>query len=101
MQKREELTQLTKQNLREAFWSLYIQKPIEKITVKEITDIAGYNRGTFYLYYKDTYDLLAQIEQELLDVVNTLITQWLVDDALHNLPDHMEHLMELAQTYSA
>ena len=38
MQKREELTQQTKQNLREAFWSLYIQKPIEKITVKEIPD---------------------------------------------------------------
>lgn len=101
MQKREELTQQTKQNLREAFWSLYIQKPIEKITVKEITDIAGYNRGTFYLYYKDTYDLLAKIEQELLEVVDTLITQWLENDALHNLSDHMEHLMELAQTYSS
>lgn len=101
MQKREELTQQTKQNLREAFWSLYIQKPIEKITVKEITDIAGYNRGTFYLYYKDTYDLLAKIEQELLEVVDTLITQWLENDALHNLPDHMEHLMELAQAYSS
>lgn len=101
MKKRQELTEQTKSNLKEAFWSLYVQKPIDKITVKEITDIAGYNRGTFYLYYKDTYDVLAQIEDELLDVVHSLITQWLKEDALHNLSLHMAHLMELGQTYSS
>ncbi len=45
---------------------LYAQKPIEKISIKEITELAGYNRGTFYLYYNDVYDLLHQIEEEIL-----------------------------------
>ena len=67
MNKRPELTEQTKRNLRTAFWSLYAQKPLEKISVREITALAGYNRGTFYLYYQDVYDLLNQIEDELLD----------------------------------
>ena len=53
MNKRPELTEQTKRNLRTAFWSLYAQKPLEKISVREITALAGYNRGTFYLYYQD------------------------------------------------
>lgn len=57
----------TKQNLREAFWELYKDKRIDKISIKEITDRAGYNRGTFYLYYKDVYDILEQLEDELLN----------------------------------
>ncbi len=53
-------------NLMDAFWSLYRTKRIEKISIKEITDKAGYNRGTFYEYFKDVYDVLEQIENELL-----------------------------------
>ena len=30
----------------------------KKITVKEITDLAGYNRGTFYTYFSDVYEVL-------------------------------------------
>lgn len=57
MKKQPQITEQTKACLREAFWTLYTKKPIEKISIKEITDLAGYNRGTFYLYYKDVYDL--------------------------------------------
>ena len=52
MKKQPQITEQTKDNLRSAFWTLYSSKPIDKITIKEITDLAGYNRGTFYLYYK-------------------------------------------------
>lgn len=62
----------TKQNLREAFWELYKDKRIDKISIKEITDKAGYNRGTFYLYYKDVYDILEQLEDELLSSLNEI-----------------------------
>lgn len=96
-----EVTEQTKHNLKEAFWSLYRKKSIEKITVKEITTLAGYNRGTFYLYFRDTYDVLAQMEDELLTVVRNLIAQWLEEDARHNLSTHMGNLMELAKKYSS
>jgi AcrR family transcriptional regulator len=62
MNKQPEITDQTKANLLEAFWSLYAQKRIEQITVKEITAKAGYNRGTFYEYFRDVYQCLDYIE---------------------------------------
>jgi len=66
MKKQPELTAKTKQNLTDAFWELYCTKRIDKITVKEITKRAGYNRGTFYEYFVDVYQVLEQIETSLL-----------------------------------
>ncbi|WKY44580.1 TetR/AcrR family transcriptional regulator [Eubacteriaceae bacterium ES2] len=52
----------TKENIIAAFWSLYCHKRIEKITVKEICLISGYNRSTFYVYFRDVYEVLEEIE---------------------------------------
>ncbi len=57
----------TKERFKKAFFALYAEKKIEKITIKEVAELAGFNRGTFYLYYKSIYDLLQKSEQELLD----------------------------------
>lgn len=72
MNKQPEVTAQTKQNLIDAFWSLYCEKRIEKITVKEITQKAGYNRGTFYEYFIDVYDVLDHIEQSLMPTLDEL-----------------------------
>lgn len=61
-----ERTAETKQNLMDAYWNLYTSDIPGKITVKMITDKAGYNRGTFYAYFLDINDLHNQIEEELL-----------------------------------
>lgn len=66
MKKQPQITAQTRQNLMDAFWTLYCEKRIEKITVREVTTKAGYNRGTFYEYFLDVYDVLAQIEESLL-----------------------------------
>lgn len=47
------------------FVKLLHEKPLPKITVKEICELADINRATFYKHYADPYDLLLQIEQEL------------------------------------
>lgn len=65
MKKRAEQTQLTKEKLTNAFWQLYEEKPYDQITVREITELAGYNRSTFYTYFKDVYDVLEQTEAEI------------------------------------
>ncbi len=66
MKKQPELTAQTKQNIMEAFWQIYCKEGIEKVSVKEITVKAGYNRSTFYEYFTDIYDVLEQIENSLL-----------------------------------
>lgn len=100
MKKQPQITEQTKANLRTAFWKLYTEKPLDKISVKEITDLAGYNRGTFYLYYKDVYDILSQMEEDLLGRVQSVLTQAMQQNDTFDLSTHMGVLLELMQTHS-
>lgn len=54
----------TRKSIINAFIELRGQKPIEKITVKELADLAFINKATFYSHYKDIYDLSEQLEDE-------------------------------------
>jgi len=61
----------TKGIIKDAFFELYEENKIEKISIKDITRNAHINRSTFYLYYRDIYDLLESIENEfLIDFAN-------------------------------
>lgn len=53
--------------LKDGLTELMRKKTIQKISVKELTDFVNLNRGTFYLHYKDIYDLMEQLENDLLD----------------------------------
>lgn len=57
----------TKEKIRDAFFELYGSKKIEKISIKDITEKAQLNRSTFYMYYRDIYDLLEKTEDEMRD----------------------------------
>lgn len=59
-------TRVTKILIRKAFMELLGKKPIQSISIKELCETAGINRGTFYKHYTDIYDLLRQIEEEML-----------------------------------
>lgn len=74
MKKQPEITEQTRQAFMEAFCLLYSQKPLEKITVQEVTRRAGYNRSTFYQYFSDINELLSCVEQEFLDYLSK--TRW-------------------------
>ncbi|MGN0158406.1 MAG: TetR/AcrR family transcriptional regulator [Brotaphodocola sp.] len=56
----------TKQKIIKAFWNLYREKSIDKITVKDITDACKIHRATFYLHFSDVYAVLEEMEEELL-----------------------------------
>ncbi len=80
MNKKEMKSAETKAKLSQAFITLYQEKPIEKISVREITDAAGYNRAAFYIYYKDIYDLLESIESRLLRYAEKNIPRKALDE---------------------
>lgn len=67
MAKRPEITEQTRANLVNAFWILLKEKKLDKITVKDITDRAGYYRSTFYEYFTDINDLVNQAEDEIIE----------------------------------
>lgn len=82
MKKQPEVTAATRKKLMDAFWCIYKEKTINKITVSEITNLANNNRGTFYHYFKDVYDVLEQIESDLIKEVCEEITDILAKQPL-------------------
>lgn len=53
------MPQETKKALAASLKRLLCQKPLNKITIRDITDDCGINRMTFYYHFKDIYDLLS------------------------------------------
>ena len=48
----------TRESLITALITLLEKKNINEISVRELSELADINRGTFYLHYKDPYDML-------------------------------------------
>ena len=70
----------TKKLLTQALTQLLQEKQINEITVKELTDLADMNRGTFYMYYKDMFDMLEKIEDGLFEALDAIVSLHEHDD---------------------
>lgn len=58
-------TRVTKMLIRKAMTKQLENKPIQNITIKELCETAGINRGTFYAHYSDLYQLMDELEDEM------------------------------------
>ena len=52
------MSQITKRALEASLKKLLTKKPLDKITITDITEDCGINRMTFYYHFKDIYDLV-------------------------------------------
>lgn len=64
----------TKMVIKDGLLKLLKEKPIQRITVREICELAKINRATFYRHYQDAYDLLEQIENELFEEMSAMVS---------------------------
>lgn len=65
----------TKKLIKESLIELLQSKKIHQITVTDICKTANINRGTFYTHYKDAYDLLKSMEDELFNQILVYIEE--------------------------
>lgn len=72
--KRKNITEVTKENILKAFWKLYKQKSIDKISIREVMLTAGYHRSTFYEYFENIYDVLYTLEELILADLKQIAT---------------------------
>ena len=52
------MSQVTKRALEQSLKNLLLKKPLNKITINDITEDCGINRMTFYYHFQDIYDLV-------------------------------------------
>jgi AcrR family transcriptional regulator len=64
MEKTDIRVRFTRKVLQDSLLTLMKEKSILDISIKEICEAAGLSRSTFYIYYRDHYDLLRQIEEQ-------------------------------------
>lgn len=69
-------TRKTKKAIKNAFMDLLSKNNINKITVKEISDLADINRKTFYAYYSDVYSVIDDIENDIVNNLLDLINEY-------------------------
>ena len=50
----------------QAFYALRKQKKLEAITVTELCKNAEISKATFYLHYKDIFDLSEKLQDEII-----------------------------------
>lgn len=82
--------------IRNAFLQLRSQKPLEKITVKELCTLANINKATFYLHYHDIYDLSETLERG--------VVQSCLEDIEHPeniFKDNKDFIRELTASFMA
>ena len=92
----------TKKSISDAYVELRSKKPLEKITIKELADLAFINKATFYQHYKDIYDWRDRMEEEYQAKINSIHDR--INDAgfegslalfLHLIQDELDILTAL------
>lgn len=90
-------------NLKDTFTELYSEKNIEQISIKDITNHAGMNRGTFYIYFCDIYQLLAANEDELVLELTyrrkDKSSQLSRDEIIEDTATHFSHFIRKRERY--
>lgn len=81
------------------FKLLAIKKPIEKITIKEITDLTGVIRSTFYNHFQDKYELLEWIvKHDLILPCQKELVEYHFEQAVINM---LESIVDDAEFYKS
>ena len=62
--------QMTKRFIRLALFECLKEKDINKITISSLCEKADINRSTFYKYYCSQYDVIKEMEQEVIQLIN-------------------------------
>lgn len=87
----------TRRMMRNALLSLMEEKDFSQISAKDVTDRADLNRGTFYLHYSSTEDLLKHICYELLNEMEQTIDDFEPQNPRESLKSIVAHIVSFIQ----
>ena len=87
---------MTKRMLKDALTDMLREIDIYHVSIRELCQRADINRTTFYKYYGSQFDLLADMENDLLDFLSKTITEHssnpkkIIEAACEYMEDHLE-----------
>lgn len=97
MRKEDMRKKRTKKALKEAIISLLETTSIDKISVIDICDKANINRVTFYTHYKDKYELIHEVFEDVLKIIDQRSIEYYethkTGDVIHDFTLTMSHVI--------
>lgn len=84
----------TRKLLKQGLSELLRQKQFSDISAREITERMDLNKATFYLHYKSTYELLQDLEEDLLNQAQEMIDSYEYDETDKSMRSLFEPLLE-------
>lgn len=87
----------TRATLRAALTALLRRKDVKDITVSELTVLADVNRGTFYCHYKDIYDMVEQLENELFQEFTAVLDAYSENSLRYGLRPILRDVFEFIE----
>ena len=82
------MANFTKKAIQESFLKLLTERPLSKITVKDIVADCGINRNTFYYYFEDIPKLIENmVEEDAERIIQTYPTVEKFEDCLEAVID--------------
>jgi AcrR family transcriptional regulator len=81
--------------IQSAFLKLIFEKDINEITVKELCEQADINKSTFYLHYRDIYDLAEQFKQSLATQICDIVLEYEIKDFIPKAAEIWERVLKL------
>ncbi len=88
----------TKRALAESLAQISREKPMHKITVKEVCERAELSRNAFYTHYPDINGLLDEIEQNTLNRVSEILQEFIDGAFPENMLVSLQRLLDLFTT---
>lgn len=86
------MTDFTTKAIKESFMKLINEKPINQITIKDITSNCSISRNTFYYHFEDMPSL---VEEIIMDMANEIISEYpTIDSFEHGLQVGIEFAMK-------
>lgn len=86
----------TKKFLNESLLKSLAEKPISRITVKEICEEEDVNRSTYYVYFTDPFDQLRKLEIEIIMDMAVYIDN-ITPKNLHNMTKQKQTLKNILE----
>ncbi len=90
----------TRRQLRHALAQLMAEKRVQDIAVRELTDLCDLNRGTFYIHYKDVFNMVDVIENELIEDFDRVLSAFPVEEVVTRPLQLFEQVFELIRENS-
>ncbi len=79
-EKKNKRSESAKSAIQEALIQILEVKPLDRITISELSDAAGVNRKTFYAHYSKIEDVAVEIQNELSENVDLFLQYCMIDE---------------------